>query len=191
MTEKLLVHEDARLRETWWKLYESGEYETAFTIDESDKLDILKTLYSSLYSELKDKHSRQQQVVGWGFTILTGGGFFALVLSNALTLVGVIIFSVALAFLTFSVTKTIRFLSEDRMSIARQLDRIHQIMGVFKTDFYCKGTTLFDPVWYGWGFDEERDSNKDLSKIYQLVLWVIFASDVLILVNKAGLIAIF
>lgn len=190
MDKKLLVHEDDKLRESWCKLYETGEYETVLVIDESDKLDILKAVYGGLYSELRDKHSRQQQIVAWGFTVLTGAGFITLTISNTLSLTGAIIFSIILALLTFVLSRTIRFLSRDRMSIARQLDRIHQIMGIFEKGFYCKDTTLLDPVWYGWGFDKTRDANWKLSGFYQLVLWVIYGLDVLLLINKTGLIAL-
>jgi hypothetical protein len=191
MNKNLLINQDSQLQQSWWNFYKTNQYETSFTIDESDKLDILKTLHSSLYGELRDKHSRQQQVVAWGFTILTGGGFITLVISDALSMLGVIIFSISLAFLTFALTRTIGLLSKDRMSIARQLDRIHQVMRVFEEGSYYKGGTLFDPVWYGWGFDEARDANWELSKYYQMVLWIIYVSDVLILLNKAGLVFLF
>lgn len=191
MSEKLLFHQDSQMREAWWKIYKTGEYEIPLEINDANKLDFLKTIYGNLYGELRDVHARQQQIVGWGFTILTGGGFITLALSNSVSLVGVIIFSIALTFLTIALTRTLSFMSEDRMSIARQIDRMHQIMGAFKKDFYCKETTLLDPIWYGWGFDKGRDANWDLMRFYQLVLWVILVSDVLVLVNKAGLIALF
>lgn len=190
MGRKTPVHQDAQLREAWWDLYRTGEHETAFDIDDSHKLDFLQTVYNGLYGELADKHAKQQQIVAWGFTLLSGGGFISLTISNPLAVERVIALSISLAFLTFALARTMSFLSEDRMSIARQLDRIHQIMGTFQKDFYCKGTTLFDPVWYGWGFDRERDVNWRLSRIYQVVLWVLFATDVLILMNKAGLVSI-
>lgn len=160
-------------------------------IDNSNKLDFLETVYGELYSELREIHSRQQQVVTWGLTLLTGGGFVTLVLSNTLAVEGSIIFSIALAFLTFALTKTLGFLSEDRMSIARQLDRMHQIMGVFKKDYYAKGLTLFDPIWSGWGFERDRDVNWRLSRTYQIVLWAILITDVLLLLNKAHVISFF
>jgi len=190
MSEKLSGLQDDRARKTWWNLRET-EVEITFGIEDSEKFDLLKTVYSSLYSELRDKHARQQQAVAWGFTLLTGGGFVTLAFSNTLSLVGAIVFSVSLAFVTFALTRTISILSADRMSIARQLDRIHQIMGVFRKDFYCRGTTLFDPVWRGWGFDPERDVNARLGKVYQVVLWTVFASDLIVLMDKAGLIELF
>ncbi len=77
------------------------------------------------------------------------------------------------------------------MSIARQLDRMHQIMGVFKKDYYAKGLTLFDPIWSGWGFERDRDVNWRLSRTYQIVLWAILITDVLLLLNKAHVISFF
>ena len=181
------IHKDVQLRKAWWNLYRTGEYEMAFEIDDTHKLGFLHTVYEGLYRELADKHTRQQQIVAWGLTILSGGGFISLTISDNLALEGAVAFSISLAFLTFALVRTIGILSEDRMSIARQLDRIHQIMGAFKKDFYCRGATLFDPLWSGWGFDEQRDVNWQLSRVYQVVLWVLFVTDVVILMNKAGL----
>jgi hypothetical protein len=191
VSKKPLVYQDAQLRKAWWNLHRTGEYQTAFEVGDPEKLDFLRAVYGELYGELREKHARQQQIVAWGFTILSGGGFISLAISDTSAMEAVIAFSVSLASLTFALTRTIRFLSEDRMSIARQLDRIHQILGAFREDFYCKGTTLFDPIWYGWGFDKRRDVNWQLSKVYQVVLWLLFATDVLILMSKAGLISIF
>ncbi len=191
MSKASSLHQNDNTREAWWQIHRTGEYVSLLEADNSDKLDFLKAIYDGLYSELRDIHSRQQQVVAWGFTILTGGGFLTLLLSNSLKIEGATLFSIALALLTFTLTKTIDFLSEDRMSIARQLDRIHQIMGAFAKDTYVKGTTLLDPIWYGWGFDKNNDVNWRLSRIYRVVLWFIFFTDVLILMNKAGVIAIF
>ena len=184
-------HRDNKAREVWWRLHQTGEYLSMLEINNSDKLDFLKTIYNGLYSELRDAHSRQQQVVAWGFTILTGGGFLTLALANTLRLGGSVILAFALALLTFALTKTISFLAEDRMSIARQLDRIHQIMGAFTKDVYVKDTSLLDPVWYGWGFDKNHDVNWRLSRLYQIVLWGIFVTDVMLLMGKAGVISIF
>jgi hypothetical protein len=183
-------HHDNKTRDVWWRIHQTGEYLSMLETNNPDKLDFLKTIYNGLYSELRDTHSRQQQVVAWGFTILTGGGFLTLFLSSTLRIEGSVIFSFALALLTFTLTKTINFLSEDRMSIARQLDRIHQIMGAFTKDLYVEDTTLLDPIWYGWGFDKNHDVNWRLSRIYQIVLWCIFALDVLLLIDKAGVISI-
>lgn len=151
----------------------------------------MKIIYSNLYSELRDVHARQQQIVTWGITILTGVGFAILSLSSTLKIDGSIIFSIALALLTLALTKTMDFLSEDRMSIARQLDRIHQIIGAFTKDSYVKDTTLLDPIWYGWGFDGNRDSNQRLSQTYKTVIWAIFVADFLILIGKAGIVSFF
>lgn len=189
--KNLLEDKDGQLRKAWWNRQQNGEHEIMLEIDNSNKLDFLETVYSELYSELREIHSRQQQVVTWGLTLLTGGGFVTLVLSNTLAVEGSIIFSIALAFLTFALTKTLGFLSEDRMSIARQLDRMHQIMGVFKKDYYAKGLTLFDPIWSGWGFERDRDVNWRLSRTYQIVLWAILITDVLLLLNKAHVISFF
>jgi hypothetical protein len=191
MSEKPPVRQDTQLREAWWDLHQTGEYERPFDIDDGHKQDFLQTVYDALYGELADKHARQQQIVTWGFTILSGGGFISLAILNTLAIGEAIALSIALASLTFALARTLGLLAEDRMSIARQLDRVHQIMGVFEKDFYCKGTTLFDPLWCGWGFDKKRDSNWRLARVYQLVLWVLLATDVLILLNRAGSISIF
>ena len=173
------------MKEAWWKIHEDGKFQLEFEIDQSMKPGFLSTIYSGLYSELRDIHSRQQQVVAWGFTLLAGGGFFTLIITNSISLVQSVIFSIILGILTYILTETLSFLSKDRMSIARQLDRIHQIMGVFTKDQYVKGTTLFDPVMYGWGFDKERDVNWRLSQIYKIVLWVVFLIDVILIFIKA------
>lgn len=189
--QTLPPQKDPKLRDAWWQLYQSGEYSVLFETTNSDKLDFLKTIYNELYGELRDVHSRQQQIVAWGLTILTGGGFLSLVLADTLSIIGSLLFSIGLGVLTFALTKTIWFLSEDRMSIARQLDRMHQIMGAFTKDFYIRDTTLFDPIWYGWGFEKEYDVNWKLSRTYRVVLWTIFVTDVLILLNKAAVISYF
>nr|NJM04758.1 hypothetical protein [Desulfobacula sp.] len=124
-------HQENKTREVWWRIHQTGEYLSMLETNNPDKLDFLKTIYNGLYSELRDVHSRQQQVVAWGFTILTSGGFLTLFLSSTLRIEGGIVFSFVLALLTLTLSQTISFLSEDRMSIARQLDRIHQIMGAF------------------------------------------------------------
>lgn len=171
-------------RKAWWKIHQDGEFQLEFEIDQSMKPGFLSTIYSGLYSELRDIHSRQQQVVAWGFTLLAGGGFLTLIITNSISLLQSVIFSAILGMLTYILTRTLGFLSEDRMSIARQLDRIHQIMGVFTKDQYVQGTTLFDPVWYGWGFDKERDVNWRLSQTYKTVLWVVLIIDVILIFIK-------
>lgn len=191
MSQAPLPHQDDSLRKTWWRLHETAEHIANIEVNNSEKLEFLKMIYTNLYSELREVHTRQQQVVTWGVTILTGVGFAILALSNALKIGGSIIFSIALALLTLILTKTIDFISEDRMSIARQLDRIHQIIGAFTKDFYAKDTTLFDPIWYGWGFDRNRDSNQRLNQIYKMVIWAIFVADFLILIGKAGVVSFF
>jgi len=172
-------------RKAWWKIHQDGEFQLEFEIDQSMKPGFLSTIYSGLYSELRDIHSRQQQVVAWGFTLLAGGGFFTLIITNSISLLQSVIFSAILGMLTYILTRTLGFLSEDRMSIARQLDRIHQIMGAFTKDQYVQGTTLFDPVWYGWGFDKKRDVNWRLSQVYRTILWIVFVTDVVLIFIKS------
>ena len=71
--------------------------------------------------------------------------------------------SILLALFTMVLHQTLFHLSEERMSIARQLDRIHQIMGAFEDGYYYKESTLFDPAWKGFGFDPNRDANYKLT----------------------------
>lgn len=191
MSQKVLPHQDNGLREAWWGIHRTGECTGVLTVDNADKIGFLKTIYDGLYAELRDIHTRQQQAVAWGMTILTGGGFITLVLSGKPSPLGTVVFSMGLAALTFVITKTLNFLSEDRMSIARQVDRVHLLMGVFMKGYYVVDNTLFDPSWYGWGFEKSRDVNWRLSRLYQIVLWGIFAIDVIVLLNKAELIGIF
>ena len=73
-------------RKAWWKIHDDGEFQLEFDVNQSMKPGFLTTIYSGLYSELRDIHSRQQQVVAWGFTILTGGGFLTLIITNSISL---------------------------------------------------------------------------------------------------------
>jgi len=80
----------------------------------------------------------------------------------------------------------IRFLSEERMSIARQLDRIHQLIGAFEDGFFYSEGPLFDPVWRGWGLHPKRDTNTRLGRFFTVFLWAAFVGDVFILALLAG-----
>lgn len=166
------------LRTKWWQTHQSGNVHTVMSLDDNTKLEFLKMIYQGLYSELQSIHSSQQQIVGWGFAILSGGGFLISTGIGELSWFSAVLLIGVLGGLTYIATSTLRFLSEDRMSITRQLDRIHQISQAFKADVYAKGTSLFDPIWYGWGFEPKRDVNWKLSKSYQIVLWLIFTIDV-------------
>jgi hypothetical protein len=177
----------SELRNRWWELHQANNIQSAIELDPSTKLEFLKMIYQGLYAELQSIHSSQQQIVGWGFAILSGGGFLISIGSDQLSWIVVILLIAILGGLTYVATSTIRFLSEDRMSIARQLDRIHQVAQTFKTDVYVRETTLFDPIWHGWGFEPKNDVNWKLARSYQVVLWLIFAIDVALLVNSLGL----
>ena len=185
MNQPKLKNIGEEARSMWWQIHETNDLQNELNIDNSIKINFLTTIYNGLYGELRDTHTRQQQVITWGSTVLAGGGLLTLIISNAVSIPQKIIFAIALGLLTFILTRTITFLSEDRMSIARQLDRIHQIMGAFTKDYYVNGTTLLDPIWYGWGFDKDKDINWRLIRIYTYVLWAIFLVDVILLFTKA------
>jgi hypothetical protein len=70
------------------------------------------------------------------------------------------------------------------MSIARQLDRIHQIFGAFKYGMYCEKTSLLTPMYYGWGFEPESDTNHRHARAYAVMLWMLCVIDWLIVALK-------
>jgi hypothetical protein len=80
--------------------------------------------------------------------------------------------------------RTILALSTDRMSIARQLDRIHQIFGAFKYGMYCEETSLLTPMYYGWGFEPKFDASHQHARAYAMMLWILCLIDWIILTLK-------
>jgi hypothetical protein len=154
--------------------------ETEF--DGKNKIAILTTVYNALYSELRDKDGRLQQVVSWGFTLLSGAGIFALqslpTPKTMLPAVSIVIGAqLMLGLVGVWLSWTIRALSTDRMSIARQLDRIHQVFGVFKYGMYCQDTTLFSPMYYGWGLNAKFDANHGHARAYTTMLLILCVID--------------
>jgi hypothetical protein len=153
---------------------------------DADKRGSLSAIYSGLYTELIDKDARQQQAVTWGVTILAGSGLIGVVTgSSSIQPISAVFIGILLALVTGILTRLIRFLSEERMSIARQLDRVHQIMGAFEDGYFYREGALFDPVWRGWGFDPERDANTRIARFFVLFLWAAFAADVFVLLTLA------
>lgn len=158
---------------SWWDL-RMTTVSPALAHDDIEKRTNLNLIYAALYAELRDKDSRQQQAVTWGITALAGGGMLTATLKDLQELSGLAaaLLAVLLGSLTFVLHKIILSLARDRMSIARQLDRMHELMQVFEPKIYYKESSLFDPVWRGWGFDLKRDVNYRLSKLLLAVLWV-------------------
>ena len=173
-------------RKVWGDCKDASSLQRCFR---EDKQTLLTTIYSALYGELRDKDGRQQQAVTWGLTILTGSGLAGMFTgSPKLSKSVAVMLCVLLALFTLVLHRTLFFLSEERMSIARQLDRIHQIMGAFEDGYYYKESTLFDPVWKGFGFDPVRDANYTLTQFFVTVLWIAFVVAVLVLFYQAGII---
>ena len=156
-------------RKIWWDAKDASSLQRCFR---DDKQTLLTTIYSTLYGELRDKDGRQQQAVTWGLTILTGSSLIGMLTGPRLSPSVAALLCVLLALLTVVLHQTLFHLSAERMSIARQLDRIHQIMGAFEDGYYYKESTLFDPVWKGFGFDPDRDANYKLTWFFVKVLWI-------------------
>jgi hypothetical protein len=169
----------------WWDAKDVSSLQRCFI---NDKQTLLTTIYSTLYGELRDKDGRQQQAVTWGLTILTGSSLTGMLAGPTLSPSVAAMFCVLLALFTLVLHQTLFHLSTERMSIARQLDRIHQIMGAFEDGYYYKESTLFDPAWKGFGFDRDRDENYTLTWFFVKVLWIAFIVAVLVLFRLARII---
>ena len=152
--------------------------------NENVKPGYLSTIYNQLYSELREKEKNQQQLVTWALSILTGTGFFSLILKTKSDTISTIVFALMLIVVTWILCKGIQALVADRMSIGRQLDRIHRIMGGFTKGYYYSHSTLFEPSWYGWGFEPDRDSNFQLGIKYKFLLWILCIFNILLLFTK-------
>jgi hypothetical protein len=175
-------------RDIWWKLQQQS-LSRSIDVSDADKRSFLGTVSNALYAELRDKDSRQQQAVTWGVTILAGGGLLSATLKDVqqLSLVTVLPLATILGLLTWVLDRIILSLAEDRMSIARQLDRVHEVLGVFDEGYYYGESSLFDPIWRGWGFDTKRDANYQHSQKFRVVIWIAYAFVILLL---AGAIAV-
>jgi hypothetical protein len=64
------------------------------------------------------------------------------------------------------------------MSIARQVDRVHRVMGAFSKGYYYEESMLLDPRWYGWGFEPGNVSNVALGRKYTLLIWSLCGLDI-------------
>ena len=167
---------------SWWDLQKRSLTQTV-EMNDVDKRSFLNLIYPALYAELRDKDSRQQQAVTWGVTILTGGGILSAALKDAqqLSLTTTLFLIALLGVLAWVLDRIVQSLADDRMSIARQLDRIHEVIGVFDSGYYYSEGSLFDPTWRGWGFDPARDVNYQHSQKFRAIIWVAFVLDALVL----------
>ena len=178
-------HEDKDLRREWFDIW-SQNIDIAAEGEET-KSTFLGAIYAQLYSELRDKERNQQQLVTWALTILTSSGLFSMLLTEEGDLFPAAVFSFMLLGATWILTDGIRALVDDRMSIGRQLDRIHRIMGGFTKGYYYAESMLFDPIWYGWGFEPERDSNVLLGRRYRALIWALCVFDIVIVFSKSAM----
>lgn len=179
-----MADEHRNPRMAWWE--QQGRSLGNPPEDKERDKSYLLAIYSALYAELRDKDARQQQAVTWGITILAGGGLMGSLLKEGPFAVQTAMLAVAvLGLLAWVLSSIVLALAEDRMSIARQLDRIHELMGVFDAGRYYPAASLFDPVWRGWGFDRQRDVNYHHSKRFAVVIWIVFTLDAALLIVSA------
>lgn len=117
-------------RKQWYELKED-KIRPNFEKD-SLKSEFITVIYSQLYSEVREKEKSQQQLVTWSITMLTGSSFVSLISKLHENNLAIFILILVLLLGTWILTSGIISLAKDRMSIGRQLDRIHKVMETFK-----------------------------------------------------------
>lgn len=165
----------------------------------SAKQAFLIAMYNNLYSELRDKDTRVVQVVAWGITglsatilttLLSASSGPAITTYGARILTGVVIgFTLTLGLLGYHI-------ANDRAAIARQLNRMHQVMLAFTPGAYYGGntfpyTTIFNPSWQGWGHKKFRDANTLVGLIYGVLLVAVAIAAILLIWGREGDLEIF
>ncbi|MDV6375897.1 hypothetical protein [Deinococcus arenicola] len=178
---------------SWLDMGTQEDPGTEYSLDDSGaRQAALFVMYNALYAELRDKDTRTKDVVTWGVTGLTGSVFLG-ALSNYKDLTHTGSNAQILAVVVFCgvLCLTIIRLAEDRASIARILNRMHQVMGVFKNGVYVKNSTLFPPNWRGWGHNTWRDEVYWQSRIYVILLILIALAAIAMVLGLSDRISIF
>jgi hypothetical protein len=154
--------------------------------DPNGKSSYLTAIYTQTHTELREKERSQQQLVTWSLTILTGGiGLLGLATHGVKgPLVPILVATLVVA-ATAILTLGLNSLADDRTRIAQNIDRMHRVMGAFTKGYYYQHSTLLDPAWYGWGFDERKVSNRMLIRKLIGLIWALALLDVLIILCVA------
>lgn len=119
----------------------------------------LTTVYNALYAELRDKDTRQQQVITWALSILFGAGILSAFSQDKMPKVGYLALAALVGVGTAMFVTLLIGIARDRMGIAQTLDRFHHAMEMHTKGAFLADEPLMPPEWRGWGTSWRQDTH--------------------------------